>query len=80
MYGLDHVELSLYGGEEYELTMTVNPALWEEAKEAVEEVGGALIKIGKATEKKTLVLEVNEKEIPIEPRGWEHFKQSRSSV
>ena len=80
MYDLDPVELSLYGGEEYELTVTVKPALWEEAKEAVEEVGGALIKIGKATEKKTLVLEVNEKEIPIEPRGWEHFKQSRSSV
>jgi thiamine-monophosphate kinase len=80
MHNLDPVELSLYGGEEYELTVTVKSALWREAKEAVEEIGGALIKIGKATEKKTLVLEVNEKEIPIEPKGWEHFRQSRSKA
>jgi thiamine-monophosphate kinase len=80
MYNLDPIELSLYGGEEYELTVTVKPALWRKAKEAVEKIGGALIKIGEATEKKTLVLEVNEKEIPIEPKGWEHFKQSRSNA
>jgi len=80
MYNLDPIELSLYGGEEYELTVTVKPALWRKAKEAMEKIGGTLIKIGEATEKKTLVLKVNEKEIPIEPKGWEHFKQSRSNA
>ncbi|MCW3977904.1 MAG: thiamine-phosphate kinase [Candidatus Bathyarchaeota archaeon] len=68
-HGLDPVELCLYGGEEYELVVTVKPELWEKAKRAV-----SLIKIGLVTKERKLLLEEKGKKIPIEPRGWEHFK------
>lgn len=71
---LSNVELALYGGEEYELVLTVKPKLWRKAKEAVERVGGKLIKIGVATEETDLLLKIGERKVAIEPRGWEHFK------
>ena len=40
---LDASELALYGGEEYELVLTVKPEGWDAAKAAVEAVGGQLI-------------------------------------
>jgi thiamine-monophosphate kinase len=77
-HNLDPVELALYGGEEYELVVTVKPKLWNEAKEALRKVGSNLIKIGLATEELTLLLKTEEKTVQIEARGWEHFKMSRS--
>ena len=74
IHGLNPVELSLYGGEEYELLVTVKPKFWQDAKEAVENVGGSLIKIGLATKEKGLFLKRMGKTVPIEARGWEHFK------
>ena len=74
---LDPVELTLYGGEEYELVVTVKPELWQDAKKALETVGGCLIKIGWVTKEKTLLLKVLGKTVSIEARGWEHFKQFR---
>lgn len=73
--GLDPIELCLYGGEEYELVVTVKPERWNEAKGAVEAVGGSLIKIGKAAKGEGVYLRLNEELMPIEPRGWEHFKR-----
>ena len=72
--GLDPVELSLYGGEEYELLVTVKPRLWEETKKALGVIGSSLIKIGTVTKGRNLLLKKNGKTIPIEARGWEHFK------
>ena len=72
--GLDALELALYGGEEYELVVTVKPKLWGDAETAVEAVGGRLLPIGKVTRDKQVVLEVDGKKCPIEARGWEHFK------
>jgi len=72
--GFNPVELSLYGGEEYELLVTIKPKLWQDAKKAVENVGGCLTKIGLATEEKNLLLKMKGKIVPIEARGWEHFK------
>jgi len=72
--GLDPVELSLYGGEEYELLVTVKPRLWEEAKKALGVIGSSLIRIGIVTKGRDLLLKKNGKTIPIEARGWEHFK------
>jgi len=72
--GLDELELALYGGEEYELVVTVKPKLWADAKNAVEAVGGCLLPIGKVTRDKRVMLEVEGKKCPIEARGWEHFK------
>ena len=74
LHGFDAVELALYGGEEYELLVTIKPQVWQNASKAVKNVGGSLIKIGVATKKKIIILETGEKTVPIEAQGWEHFK------
>lgn len=71
---LDPVELTLYGGEEYELVLTVKPKLWSKAKKAVSRAGGKLQLIGKATTDKHIVLEWNGVKREVESRGYEHFK------
>jgi len=40
----------------------------------VEAVGGQLLRIGKATSKQGIFLNVNGKHQAVEARGWEHFK------
>ncbi len=74
IHNLDPLELSLYGGEEYELVVTINPRHWRRVKEAVVQKGGSLVKIGKATVKRTLLLKQKDKTVRIEARGYEHFK------
>lgn len=74
---LDPLELTLYGGEEYELVLTVKPMLWKKAEKAVEKVDGKLLPIGKVTAEKQVILEISGKRQVIEPRGWEHFKSAR---
>ncbi len=73
---LDLSELVLYGGEEYELVVTVKPRLWIKAAEAVEQVGGKLLLIGKVTGGRQVFLDVDGEKRAVEPRGWEHFKSS----
>ncbi len=70
----DILELVLYGGEEYELVVTVKPDCWVEAEMALEKVGGKLLRIGRVTQDKRVLLEQDGKKRPIEARGWEHFK------
>ena len=72
---LDPLELTLYGGEEYELVLTIKPNLWRKAKKAVEKVGGKLLSIGKVTAERQVLIEINGKRRVVEPRGWEHFKR-----
>lgn len=74
IHDLDPVELSLYGGEEYELVVTIKPKLWGKAKKAIKQVGASLIKIGHVTGEKSLLLRTKEKTVSIEARGWEHFR------
>jgi thiamine-monophosphate kinase len=74
--GLDPSELTLYGGEEYELVLTIKPSLWRKAEKAIEKTGGKLLSIGKATAKRQLIVKVDGKRNVIEPRGWEHFRNS----
>lgn len=71
---LDPLELTLYGGEEYELVLTIKPKLWDIAQNSVEKVGGKLLPIGKVTTDKQVLLEIDGKKRLIETRGWEHFK------
>jgi len=71
---VDVSELALYGGEEYELVVTVKPERWLDAEAAIEGVGGRLLPIGKVTQQERVVLEQDGKKRLIEPRGWEHFK------
>ena len=75
MHDLNPLELSLYGGEEYELVVTVKQGLREKAEKAVRRIGGALIKIGRVTEEKSLLLKGEEETSAIEARGWEHFRK-----
>ncbi len=71
---LNPLNLALYGGEEYELLVAIKPNSWIKAVETLESVGGSLIKIGEVTKKKQLLLKKGDKTVPIECRGWEHFK------
>jgi len=71
--GLDAADLTLYGGEEYELVLTIKPQMWNAAKTVVEIVGGCLIPIGKAIGRKEVILDIGGKRQVIEPRGFEHF-------
>ena len=74
IHGFDPLELALYGGEEYELLVTITPRLWQEAKKAVELVGGNLMRLGQVTEDRQILLKTDEKTVVIQARGWEHFK------
>lgn len=74
MHNLNPLDLSLYGGEEYELVVTIKPDMWENARIAVERVNGTLIKIGKVTSQKEMLLQIGEKTVPIEAKGWEHLR------
>lgn len=72
---LSSSELTLYGGEEYELVLTVKPRLWKKAQKAVENVGGQLLPIGKVTAQRCVLLEAKGKRHIVEARGWEHFRE-----
>ncbi len=72
--GLNALDLSLYGGEEYELVVTVKPEKWADAESAVGGVGGVLLPIGKVTRDSQVLLDVDGEKLPVEARGWEHFK------
>ncbi len=76
LHGFDPRELALYGGEEYELLVTVKPKFWQTAQKAVETVGGNLTKLGQVTEDRQILLETDEKTVVIEARGWQHFKSA----
>jgi thiamine-monophosphate kinase len=71
---IDPPKLALYGGEEYEIILTVKPRLWSAAEEAVTRVGGRLLRIGIVTAKKRVLFEMKGKKHVIKPRGYEHFK------
>lgn len=70
---LDPLELALYGGEEYELVVTIKPELWIKAEKAVAKVGGRLLLIGKVIAEKIVTLEVDGRKLVVESRGWEHL-------
>lgn len=73
-HDIDPEELALYGGEEYELVLTVKPNLWAAAEEAVRRVRGSLFRIGMVEAKKTVLMKTDGKRRVIQPRGYEHFK------
>jgi len=76
-HGLDAAELALYGGEEYELVITVRPGGWEGVEDAMRRLGTPVTRVGRATGEPTVLLKKGDSVEPIEPRGWEHFKSSR---
>ncbi|MEM3594108.1 MAG: thiamine-phosphate kinase [Candidatus Jordarchaeaceae archaeon] len=75
-HGLDYLDLALYGGEEFELVVTVPPSKWSRAVDSVKMVGGVLYPIGTVIEEKYVVLRLpNQAEKVIEPKGYEHFRK-----
>jgi len=73
-HNLDPVELALYGGEEYELVVTLRPELWDTAREAVTQYGTPLNIIGRVIEETKILCKTQKGIVPMEIRGWEHFK------
>lgn len=71
---LDPFNLALYGGEEYELVLTIKPEKWSEAQALIEAVGGKLIPIGHAVYERRVVYEAAGERRIVQPRGYEHFK------
>jgi thiamine-monophosphate kinase len=71
---LEPAELALYGGEEYELILAVKPEGWQEARRAAARVNCNLIRIGKATAEKHVLLSMEGRTSRIKARGYEHFK------
>ncbi len=71
---LDPLELSLYGGEEYELVLTVKHGQWRKAENAVRSAGGKLLRIGRVTAGSEVLLQLGNRRRVVEPRGYEHFK------
>lgn len=71
---LNATELTLYGGEEYELVLTIKRKHWQNAKEAAAEAGGKLLLIGRVTAEKRIILRKNGKTYTIKAKGYEHFK------
>jgi thiamine-monophosphate kinase len=67
---LSSSELALYGGEEYELVVTVKPDRFDGLKKRVP----SLTKIG-IVEKESfgVVAHLEGKRIQVKERGWEHF-------
>ncbi|MEM2122192.1 MAG: thiamine-phosphate kinase [Candidatus Bathyarchaeia archaeon] len=73
--GLNPLNLALYGGEEYNIVATINPANWTKALEKVEDAGGELHRIGYVTRGRGIYLEEKNGEARmIKPRGWEHLR------
>ena len=69
--GLDPIDLALYGGEEYELVVTVKPEKWIEAVKAL---NGVLIEIGKVVGERKVYYDDGAVKFEIEKRGFEHLR------
>ncbi len=69
--GASPAELALYGGEEYELVVTVKPSKLAKARSLVP----SLIPIGRVVKGPPRVgASIGGRLVKVEPRGWEHFK------
>jgi thiamine-monophosphate kinase len=65
-------DLALYGGEEYELVVTI-PA--EKFSRACRAARGNLVRIGFVTNKfRGVRMKVNSDIVPVKRKGWEHFR------
>jgi len=69
--GLNPIDLALYGGEEYELVVTVKPEKWVEAVKAL---NGGLIEIGRVVDRGGVYYDDGAVRFKIERRGFEHLR------
>jgi thiamine-monophosphate kinase len=73
---LDAIDFALYGGEEFELVITLPAKNWKKATKVVQQIGGTLTRIGEIVEEPQKVLRIDGEERIIEIKGYEHFKNS----
>jgi thiamine-monophosphate kinase len=73
---LDPAELTLYGGEEYELIVTIKPEGWQQARRAAARVSCNLTSIGKVTAEEHVTLKIGGIISRIKAKGYEHFRSS----
>lgn len=71
--GRDPLDWALYGGEDYELAMTVPRNRVEALRMSVEESGGVFSVIGTVTEGREVRLTGEGPRRSIDRRGWDHF-------
>jgi thiamine-monophosphate kinase len=67
---LDPFELAFYGGEEYELVVTINPKKFSKAPESLRK---KFLVIGEVVKEKKIVYVRKNVEKRVEAKGWEHF-------
>lgn len=72
---LDAIDLALYGGEEFELVLTIPVEKWPEAQATIHNMNGQLFPIGKVVDDPEQMLIMNAEERVIEPKGYEHFSE-----
>ncbi len=72
--GLNAIELALYGGEEFNLVLTIKRDKWCKAVEAVKKTGGRLYFLGEAIKENRITLSLKGGGGEIKPLGWEHLK------
>ena len=72
-FNVDLFDLVFYGGEEYELVLTLKPKLISQAVEAVKKAGGRLIIVGKAVEEKAIKVRWLDGWRTLEEKGYQHF-------
>ncbi|MEN3053608.1 MAG: thiamine-phosphate kinase [Candidatus Methanosuratincola petrocarbonis] len=68
-------ELALYGGEEYEIVLTIKPEALGRAQLAAERCGNSILLIGRVEEGRGVFFNDGTVERPIEAKGWEHLRR-----
>ncbi len=77
-----YLDLALHGGEDYELLFTVNPNVpLSEIQSIAEAAGVPVTEIGKivAAEAGYHLIDDRGNQIPILPKGWDHFSISKKT-
>jgi uncharacterized Fe-S radical SAM superfamily protein PflX len=59
--------------------LTIKPSFWAKAEKAVKSVGGNLIKIGRVTAERQIILDVEGERRFIEPRGWNISENTKTA-
>lgn len=78
--GVDLFNLVFYGGEEYELVVTIPREFWSKAHLEVKESGGKLIKIGYVIDEPRLIEVLWDNQyIRLSKRGYLHFTSCQES-
>ncbi len=73
-HGLELFDLVFYGGEEFELVVTVRQGMWPQACRVARAAGGKLLRIGKVVEENKVYYQSKGEERTIPPLGWSHFE------